>query len=422
MDVIYDVANLGLAFGTALTRSGIFRATESFVTEVLTHRTINPRFVATDSYVSEVQLARYDRSVNGRLGERRVTMWDNGTSSIQESMNLVDQLLAADERDSPTARLRAELALVNRTARPRSIAGSVDVYHSMRQPLAGRDRIRARVRIATIHDMVPSLYPDVTEERFVALHEAVLRSIDVEHDWVICTSESTRRDITGVTGMAGERIFVVPLAASPRIFWPEEDESRLESVLSRYHIADRRYVLSLCTLEPRKNLTRLVSAFSGLATNPALGDVRLVLVGALGWKPQSLLETIQAVGLRRERLVLLGHVPDEDLSALLTGASVFAYPSLYEGFGLPALEAMQCGAPVITSNTSSVPEVVGDAAVCIDPTDESALAQAMTDVLLKSDLAAGLRRRGLERAKAFTWRRTVDETLAAYDKMLALSS
>ena len=119
--------------------------------------------------------------------------------------------------------------------------------------------------------------------------------------------------------------------------------------------------------------------------------------------------------------MLLGHVPDEDLGALLSGASVFAYPSLYEGFGLPVLEAMQCGAPVVTSNTSSLPEVVGDAAVCIDPTDESALAQALADVLSNPIRAVDLRRRGLERAKAFTWRRTVDEAVGAYRTMLAHS-
>jgi glycosyltransferase involved in cell wall biosynthesis len=415
---MYEVGNLGLAFGTALTRSGIFRVTESFVMEALTHPRVNARFVATDSYVSEVQLARYDRSVNGRLGERRVTAWGGGASSLEESMNLVDRLLETDERDPATARLRAEVALLNRTARPRSIDGRVDVYHSIRQPLAGPDRVPARVRIATIHDMVPSLYPDVTEERFVAFHDAVLRSIDVERDWVICPSESTRRDVTSVIGMAPDRIFVMSLAASPLIFRPEEDETRLESVLARYGIADGRYVLSLSTLEPRKNLPRLVTAFSSLAANPALGDVRLVLVGALGWKTDSLLETIRRVGLPSDRLVLPGHVPDEDLPALLSGASVFVYPSLYEGFGLPVLEAMQCGAPVVTSNTSSLPEVVGDAAVSIDPTDEDALAQAMTDVLLNAELAAGLRRRGRERAKTFTWRRTVDAAVSAYDRML----
>jgi glycosyltransferase involved in cell wall biosynthesis len=419
VDVIYEVANLGLSFGTALTRSGIFRVTESFVMEVLAHPDANARFVATDSYASEIQLARYDRSVNGRLGERRVTAWDNGVSSLEESIALVDRLTAADERDPATARLRAEMALLNRTARPRSIAGSVDVYHSMRQPLASRDRVPARVRIATIHDMVPSLFPDVTEERFVAFHEAVLRSIDVERDWAMCISESTRRDFISITGMAEDRTFVVPLAASPLIFRPEEDELRLKAVLARLGVGDGRYVLSLCTLEPRKNLTRLVSAFARIVASPRLKHVRLVLVGALGWKPEALLETIRTVGLPSDRLVLLGHVPDEDLGALLTGASVFAYPSLYEGFGLPVLEAMQCGAPVVTSNKSSLPEVVGDAALSVDPTDEDALRQAMTDVLLNSDLAAELRRRGVERAKTFTWRRTVEEAVAAYGEMLA---
>jgi glycosyltransferase involved in cell wall biosynthesis len=116
---------------------------------------------------------------------------------------------------------------------------------------------------------------------------------------------------------------------------------------------------------------------------------------------------------------MLGHVPDEDLGALLTGASVFAYPSLYEGFGLPPLEAMQCGTPVITSNVSSLPEVVGDAAITVNPADDTAIARALTDVLVNAELAADLRRRGLERAKAFTWARTVSEAFAIYAELLA---
>lgn len=421
MDVMYEVANLGLSFGTALTRSGIFRVTESFVREALTHPSIDARFVATDSYASEVQLARYDRSVNARLGARRIAAWDCRLSSLEESMSLMDRLMsvAPHDGDAAPARLRAEMTLLSRMARPRAIDGRVDVYHSLRQPLAARDRIAARVRVATIHDMIPSLFPEVTEERFVALHDAVLRSIDTERDWVMCVSESTRRDFLTITGMSEERTFVVPLAASAELFRPESDTARLESVLARYGIAGARYVLSLCTLEPRKNLPRLVTAFSTLAANPALSDVRLVLVGALGWKTESLLETIRTAGVPSERLMLLGHVPDEDLPALLTGASVFAYPSLYEGFGLPVLEAMQCGAPVVTSNTSSLPEVVGDAAICVDPTDESALAQALVDVLVSPNLAADLRHRGIERATSFSWRRTVDETVGVYAAMLA---
>jgi glycosyltransferase involved in cell wall biosynthesis len=420
VNVVYEVANLGLSFGTALTRSGIFRVTEAFIGEALTRPNVDARFVATDSYASEVQLARYDRATGGLLGDRRVSMWQSA-ASLDESVSLMDRLLAADENDAGTAKLRAEVGLLNRMARPRPLAGPADVYHSIRQPLATRDRIPARVRIVTIHDMVPSLFPDVTEERFIAFHNAVLGSIDHERDWVMCISESTKHDFVRVTGMADERVFVVPLAASPTIFRPEHDADRLRSALTRYGIADRRYVLSLCTLEPRKNLTRLVNAFASIAADPALHDVRLVLVGAVGWKSEPLLETIRSGGIQSERLVMLGHLPDEDLAAILTGASVFAYPSLYEGFGLPVLEAMQCGAPVITSNVSSLPEVVGDAAVMVDPTDEHSIAQAISDVLLNSERAADLRRRGLERAKIFTWQRTVDETIAAYESALLSS-
>jgi glycosyltransferase involved in cell wall biosynthesis len=415
---VYEVANLGLSFGTALTRSGIFRVTESFTAEARSRPNVNVRFVATDSYASEIQLARYDRYSGGQLGDRLLSVWQ--TSELaDDSINLMDRLLAAHEHDPATAKLRAEVGLLNRLARPRPMAGPVDVYHSLRQPLASRDRIPARVRIATLHDMVPSLFPEVTEERFVSFHNAVLRSIDLERDWVMCVSESTRRDFVSLTGMAAERTFVVPLAASTRVFRPENDTERLQTVLTHYGIAEQPYVLSVCTLEPRKNLTRLVKSFATIATNPDLKDVRLVLVGAVGWKSEPLLASIRTAGVPSNRVAMLGHVPDEDLGALLTGASVFAYPSLYEGFGLPPLEAMQCGTPVITSNVSSLPEVVGDAAITVNPADETAIARALTDVLVNAELAADLRRRGLERAKAFTWARTVSEAFAIYAELLA---
>jgi glycosyltransferase involved in cell wall biosynthesis len=422
VDVLYDVANLGLSFGTELTRTGIFRVTESLVNEVLAHPAINARFAALGSWVSEVQLARYDRSVHGLLGNRRVSAWTHSATTAGDSIDLLDRLLEGGDggQENPSRiRLRAELGLLNRTARPQPIPGAFDVYHSMRQPLVGPDRVAARVRVATIHDMVPSLFPDVTEERIVALHDAVVRSIDVERDWVLCVSHSTRADVRAVTGMPDERIFVVPLAASPGIFRPEEDESRLRAVLARYGIDEGRYVLSLCTLEPRKNLPRLVNAFAAISGEPRNRDVRLVLVGAVGWKSEPLFERIRAHRLPAERMLLTGFVPDEDLSALYSGAAAFVYPSLYEGFGLPALEAMQCGTPVITSDTSSLPEVVGDAALTTDPLDERALSQAMQDVLDDTGLADRLRHAGLERARSFTWRRTVDEILRAYEQMLA---
>jgi glycosyltransferase involved in cell wall biosynthesis len=420
MDVLYDVGNLGLSFGTELTRTGIFRVTESIVQAVLAHPDVNACFAALDSYLSEIQLARYDRSMRGLLGDRRVSAWAHRATSISESIGLVDRLLdGSDKTDAARRRLSAELQLLNRTAVQQRVAGTFDVYHSLRQPLAAADRVQARLRVVTIQDMVPSLFPEVTEDRFIALHDGVLRSIDVERDWVICPSASTRADIVEITGMPDERIFVTPLAAAPDVFRPEDDEARRRAVLTRHGIQDGRYVLSLCTLEPRKNLSRLVNAFAAIAGEARNSDLRLVLVGAVGWKSEPLFERIRALGLTSERLVLPGYVPDEDLSALYSGAAIFVYPSLYEGFGLPVLEAMQCGTAVITSSTSSMPEVVGDAALTIDPLDEAALSQAMQDTLDDPGLAGRLRRAGLERARSFTWQRTLDDTLRAYTSMLS---
>jgi glycosyltransferase involved in cell wall biosynthesis len=148
-------------------------------------------------------------------------------------------------------------------------------------------------------------------------------------------------------------------------------------------------------------------------------DLRLVLVGPADWKNDALFASLDERPVLRERVILPGFVPDGDLSALYSGARAFVFPSLYEGFGLPALEAMQCGVPVIASRTSAVPEVVGEAALTVDPADEGALSDAMRVVLSDTALAAELARLGLERSKQFTWDRTVEATVQAYGVMLA---
>ena len=341
MDVLYDVANLGLGFGTPLTRTGIFRATEAYARAALASALLAPRFAALESYAAEIQLARFDRET-GLLGERRLTGWAGGMEA-DAAIDLVERVLAADPETGEGRRLSAELRLANRMARARPLAGRFDVYHSLRQPLAARERVDARARAVTIHDMVPFLFPELTEERFVAQHRGILASIDPERDWVVCNSECTRRDFCGMTGMRPERVFVTPFAAAPEIFHPEPDAGRIAAVRGRLGIGDRPYVLSLCTLEPRKNLPRLVRAFFAAVAGGGPRDLLLVLVGPTGWKAEALFASLDERPAWRERVRLTGYVPDSDLSALYSGARVFAFPSLYEGFGLPALEAMQCG-------------------------------------------------------------------------------
>ena len=418
MDVLYDVTNLGLAFGTALTRTGIFRATESYVRAVLRHGEVRARFAAMESYVGEVQLARFDRA-DRLLGHRLVSTWTDGEAALSASIDLVDRVLGADSASAEGRRLSAELRLLNRTARARPLGQEFDVYHSLRHPLVSRERVAARARVVTIHDMVPYLFPELTEERFVEQHRAILGSIDRERDWIVCNSACTKADFCGMTGTRAERVFVAPFAAAPEVFRPERDGTRIASVLARYGVGSRPYVLSLGALEPRKNLARLVRAFFALIEGRRWPDLLLVLVGPTGWKAEPLFASLDERPGLRDRVILTGYVPDGDLSALYSGARAFVFPSLYEGFGLPALEAMQCGVPVIASRTSSLPEVVGDGALTVDPGDQDAIAQAMLDVLSDAGLAQALGRRGLARASQFSWARTVEQTVEAYRAMLA---
>ena len=217
--------------------------------------------------------------------------------------------------------------------------------------------------------------------------------------------------------MNTERVFVTPLAVSNN-FYPVNDSDLIKKTLKHYKIDKSPYFLSLCTLEPRKNLDFLIKCFFKLIIeNPTL-DINLVLVGVSGWKNKTIFIEVQNSPLLKSRVIFTGYVPDQDLSAIYSGAVAFIFPSLYEGFGLPVLEAMQCGTPVISSNSSSLPEVVGDAGILIDPKDEDHLCQAMLDVLTDSNLRESLRKKGLERAKQFSWKKCADQTVEIYKKII----
>ena len=419
LEVLFDVGNLGLGFGTELTRTGIFRASVGLARAALADPRLAPWFAALESFVAELQLARFEASADGFLGDRLLSGWTLEGDSRAASLELVERVLAADAASAEGRRLAAELKLRNRGARPRLLPRCFDVYHSLRSPLVPRERITARARAVTVYDMIPLLVPELSQERFAAQHRALLAAIDRERDWVVCNSECTKRDFCELTGVSPERVFVTPLAAATEIFHPERDPARIAAVRERYGLGSRPYLLSLCTLEPRKNLPLLMRAFLGLVEAQRWPDLLLVLVGPLGWSPEALFACLDARAGARDRILLPGYVPDRDLAALYTGARLFAFPSLYEGFGLPVLEAMQCGVPVLTSRTSALPEVVGSDARSVDPSDEDAVAQALLELLADPEAAAELGRRGLERSRRFSWARTLEETIRAYQVMLA---
>jgi len=245
---------------------------------------------------------------------------------------------------------------------------------------------------------------------------------------LISDSQATKRDLVERYGVDPAKIAVVYPGYDAAAFRPVRDRAAIEAVKARYGIADE-YILSVGTLQPRKNLVRLIEAFASMrvgkyasgrvdANLPTckLANLQLVIAGKRGWLYEEIFTKVHQLGLEG-KVIFTGYVAEGDLPALLSGASLFALPSLYEGFGLPVLEAMACGVPVICSNVSSLPEVAGEATVLFDPLDVEGMAAAMERVLSDEELRAKLRARGFERARRFSWENCARETLAVLESV-----
>lgn len=268
--------------------------------------------------------------------------------------------------------------------------------------------------VVSIHDLSFEHLPKTFKWRSRKQLRITVRRSAREAAQVIALSEYARNDIIDTYRVSPEKVSVIPLAA-PAHFRPVNDEQELQRVRQTYGI-EGDYILSVGAIQPRKNLSRLVTAYSRLRrANPEGKLPRLVLVGKCAWLYDETLRTIKELEVSNS-VVLTGYVPEADLPALYSGALCFVYPSYFEGFGLPPLEAMKCGAPVIVGNKTSLPEVVGDAGLLVDPFEVDDIAAAIEKVISDSNLRAQLRVKGLERAKLFDWRETARQTLAVYEK------
>jgi glycosyltransferase involved in cell wall biosynthesis len=267
--------------------------------------------------------------------------------------------------------------------------------------------------VATIHDLSFEHLPDTFKRRSHVQRRLTVRRTARRAAQLIAPSEFTCHDIARTYGIAPERINLIPLAAAAG-FAPASD-AEVARVRAHYRIGGD-YILAVGSIQPRKNLTRLVRAYSALRrARPNAKLPQLVLVGKKAWLYDETLRAIAECGSARD-VSLTGYVPEEDLPALYTGALCFVYPSYFEGFGLPPLEAMRCGTPVIASDRTSLPEVVGDAGLLVDPFDEAALAHALAALLDDAELRTRLRTRGLARAASFDWRETARRTLEVYQR------
>jgi glycosyltransferase involved in cell wall biosynthesis len=270
-----------------------------------------------------------------------------------------------------------------------------------------------RRSVVTVHDLGYHYYPEAhTPFQNLYLRWSTRYNARTATR-VLADSEATRRDLVRYYGIPREKIVVVYPGRDETLAPVAESETRT-NLCARYGVR-APYLLYVGTLHPRKNLVRLVQAFASLLSSLSstaldLADsLQLVLAGQKGWLYEEIFAQVRKLGLA-ERVVLTGYVPDADLASLLSGALAFVYPSLYEGFGLPVLEAMTCGIPVVCSDVSSLPEVAGDAALYVDPLD----AGGMTEALYQISVDAGLRQtlvwRGFQQMQRFSWRRCAQET------------
>lgn len=287
------------------------------------------------------------------------------------------------------------------------LAGDCDIFHS---PDFTLPPLREARGVVTIHDLSFLRLPELADPGLREyLQRTVPRSVARAHR-ILADSENTKADLAELLDVAPEKVSVVPAGIETR-FRPIRDTVRLNEVRARYKLP-QWFILFVGTIEPRKNLARLISAYAQLRRQTGLPHA-LVIAGKPGWLYQGVFDQVTQEGLR-DYVYFPGFVADEDLPAVYTLADLLAFPSLYEGFGLPPLEAMACGTPVVASNNSSLPEALGTAALFVDAEDVEGLADAMARVLGHANLRVRLADLGRAQAARFTWESAAQKLLDAY--------
>jgi alpha-1,3-rhamnosyl/mannosyltransferase len=283
------------------------------------------------------------------------------------------------------------------------------VYHETNYILSSFDL----PTVVTIHDLSHILYPQCHPRERVRYLERELPKTLEQADHIICVSRFVRDQLHDILGVDREKITPIHLGVSTSMRPCSREQ--VVSVLKRYALPEKGYILVVATREPRKNLERLVKAYLHVqqGLRPRLP---LVFAGDKGWKSRHLDKELR--GLESQGLVrTIGYVPEKDLPFIYSGATVFAFVSLYEGFGLPPLEAMACGTPVLAADTSAMTEVIADAGLLVDPYDIDAIASGLTRLLGDDDLRSDLARKGIQRAASFTWDRCVEKTIDVYEQV-----
>lgn len=431
MRVLYDITKLGHAYLSSTDKTGVFRVVDSVYENLVQAASSGVIELYTCSSKSYLDIGACRNLVKSR-GPAYEETFCNKTfcdpiigSAASICQNITKSILTSSGRyhllllKAARFMLRHEPESLSQPLIVRSLntfmtQNHVEVYHSPFFSVPAWLSTTKTRTILTIHDIIAAIKPDLFTNQISTILRNILDSVLLV-DAIICVSHHTKWDLCNYFGqrLDPDKVFVTHLAAA-NYFRKCDFSEQMLYVKRKYNIPfDSRYFLSVNTLEPRKNIGFLIKCFSRLVQQEGMQDLLLVLAGGKGWKYRDIFQELKNSPVRN-RIVIAGFVPDEDLSALYSGALAFVYPSLYEGFGLPPLEAMQCGAPVITSDTSSLPEVVGDAGIMIDPTDSDALCESMLTVYSNSALRGRLAEKSLRQARTFSWERCAAETIDVY--------
>jgi glycosyltransferase involved in cell wall biosynthesis len=422
MKVAYDISVLGLGHQLPYARTGVFRVVENLAYGLKNSTECNLFFCTSESLTSLFDALDYlelkSEFANIPIPHKKRKLRRNFYTLLSQAELKLNNYL-----DPPTFLIRAwkkvfkyvndGTELFRNPIEFKELLNS-DIYHSPFGQIPPQIREKKSInKFTTIYDLIPILYPNFY--KFKKQDNTIKSILNLnEESWVICISKATKNDLCNHSrSINPERVFTTYLAASD-CFYPCFDAKKIQLTQRKHRIPDAPYILSLSTLEPRKNIPHAIRCFMKLIQQENLPDLNLVLVGTKGWNYNEIFSEVQSHPTLKNRVIVTGYVSDEDLAPLYSGALAFVYPSFYEGFGLPPLEAMQCGVPVITSNTSSLPEVVGDAGLMVDPKDSDGLCQGIIDLYKQPSLRESMSQKSLIQAQKFSWENCTKQTVAAY--------
>lgn len=415
--VLIDVALLGEAHYGRTHARGVHRVAEELVSGLVSSNQCELRFVATSHLASAYRwLEERGLSPQTRLfygsGQMRLSRWAERASRWVER-TLPDRQL----RMRGMRWLWQRFAVwANATASriPSAALRGIDIYHSPLKPIPESVQATPGIRqFLTVVDVIPLTNPESVGGRGVALLQKQLNSVKLDQ-YIFAISETVKSELLEIKEITDDHVFVTPLAASARLFHPVRDRAKIQRTLKTHDLPDKPYFLTLSSFDPRKNFPHIIRCFRALMEQANRPDVNLVIVGSNPERNAFVDEALADASTVADRIFTPGYIPDDDLAPVYSGSLAFLFPSLSEGFGMPVLEAMNCGTPVISSNAPALPEIVADAGLLLDPADQKGWVEAMARVAESAECRTELSGKGLRRAAGFSWQRFIEATLKGY--------